>query len=115
MRMSQSEPEGLGAPGVNNGVTLAFKREGRSCRGFLFHEPLEVLEIGPQRSGKHYRFDDGTNFHSHSCSAVVERVEKHDTDAKMIGHRLPCDPAVRNAHDYPDLACHFFAIDDRRA
>jgi len=90
-------------------------REGRSCCSFFFHKPFEVVEIAAQRSGKHYGFDDGTNFHSHSCGAVVERVEKHDTDAKMIGHRLPCDPAVRNAHDYLDLACHFFAIDDRRA
>jgi hypothetical protein len=87
-------------------------REGSSSCSFSFNKPFEVAEIAAQRTGKHHRFYDGANFHSHPRGVVVERVEKHDADAKMIGHRLPCDPAVRNAHDYLDLACHFFAIDD---
>jgi len=68
-----------------------------------------------QRSDEHYRFGYWTNFHGHFCPVAVKWIEKHNTSAKMIRHRLPRDPPIGNAHHNLDLTFHFLPIDHRSA
>jgi hypothetical protein len=83
----------------------------QSCR-LPFHETFEVTQIAAQRSSQHHWFEDCTDFDRQSCRSTGERIEEHDTDAKIIGDCLPRDSPVRNAHDEGDMTVRFSPTDN---
>ena len=91
----------------SHGRARSFTRDGS------FNELLEIPQILAQRAGQNNRLDNRANFDGHSCRAVSEGIENDHANAKILGHSLPRYPPIGYAHHDQNVACAFFAIDDR--